>query len=124
MQLDTPLGGQNSPHHSSKSVAGMSKEGIGEGTTLDKTCHQNQVNLRMDARHLSTDGETPLENDQNTRYLNMEQSRWPFSQKESMHPGSYLVPRNFYAGTSQVSPIIDDMHNETCGALEKVSIDR
>ncbi|KAI3471318.1 hypothetical protein Pfo_027981 [Paulownia fortunei] len=121
MQLDTPLDRQQSSHHSIKSVAGTLKEGIGEETMLDKTCNQNQVKSRMDAGDQSTDGETPLGDNRDTRDPNMEHNRWLFSHKECMHPGSSVVPRTLYAGTSQVSLRNDETCNETCGALEKMN---
>ncbi|XP_011084637.1 uncharacterized protein LOC105166844 [Sesamum indicum] len=114
---------QQSSHHSSKSVAGELKEGTGEGTLLDKSskiCNQNQVKLSVDAGDLSTGGETPLEDHQETRDLNVEHRRWPFN-NDSMHPASPVVPRTLYAGTSKVPLRNDDARNETCGVLEKIN---
>lgn len=123
MQPEIPLGNLT-PHDSSKSVAGMPKEGTGEAAILEKTCHQNQLKLRMDTIDLTTDVEIPLEDDMSTRDLNVEPSRWLFNQKEPMLPGpSSLGHRTLSAGTSLLSPRNDDMHKETCRTLEKVSKD-
>ncbi|KAK4436126.1 hypothetical protein Salat_0776300 [Sesamum alatum] len=106
MQVDTRLlDRQQSSHHSSKSVTGELTEGTGEGTLLDKsskTCNQNQVKLSVDAGDLSTAGETPLEDHQETRDLN-------------------VVPRTLYAGTSKVPLRNDDTRNETCGVLDRMN---
>lgn len=121
MQPDIPLGDLHSPHDSSKSVAGMPKEGTGEAAILEKTCHQNQLK----SIDLSTDVGIPSEDDDmGTRDLNVEPNRWLFNKKEPMLPGpSSLGHPSLCAGTSLVSPRNDGMHNETCRTLEKVSID-
>ncbi|KAH6771025.1 hypothetical protein C2S52_015828, partial [Perilla frutescens var. hirtella] len=122
MQPDAPLGNRHSPRHSCKLEAGMSKEGTGEGAILEKTCHQNQLKLRMDAIDLSGDREIPMEDDRSTRDLNMEPNRWLFSQEEANLPGpSSLGHRTLCAGTSQVPPGNDDMHNKTCRTFERVN---
>ncbi|KAL0403358.1 UNVERIFIED_CONTAM: hypothetical protein Sradi_1976600 [Sesamum radiatum] len=124
MQVDTRLlDRQQSSHHSSKSVAGELNAGTGEGTLLDKSgkiCNHNQVKLSVDAGDLSTGGETPLEDHQETRDLNVEHRRWPFK-NDSMHPASPVVPQTLFAGTSKVILRNDDTRNETCGVLEKIN---
>ncbi|KAL0452282.1 UNVERIFIED_CONTAM: hypothetical protein Slati_1206300 [Sesamum latifolium] len=124
MQVDTRLlDRQQSSHHSSKSVVGELKAGTDEGTLLDKSskiCNQNQLKLSVDAGDLSTGGETPSEDHQETRDLNVERRRWPFN-NDSMHPASSVVPRTLYAGTSKVALRNDDTRNETCEVLEKIN---
>ncbi|KAL0358793.1 UNVERIFIED_CONTAM: hypothetical protein Sangu_0728700 [Sesamum angustifolium] len=122
MQVDTRLlDRQQSSHHSSKSVAGELKAGTGEGTLLDssKICNQNRVKLSVDAGDLSTGGETPLEDHQETRDLNVEHRRWPFN--DSTHPAPSVMRQTLYAGTSKVALRNDDTRNETCGVLEKIN---
>ncbi|KAL8534784.1 hypothetical protein ACS0TY_010715 [Phlomoides rotata] len=119
MQFDATLNRLQSPHDSSKSV-GLPEASTSKGTTtLDETCNQNEVKKIIDARDLSTNGETPLDDAQITRDLNIEPSQWLFSHRESMHPGLpvAVVP---YAGPSLVSPIIP-IYNEPCGALERMN---
>lgn len=111
MQSDTPVDRPQSSHNSSKSVTGTLAEGTGERTIFYETRNQNQVKLIMDAGDLSTDKETPLEDEPITRDLNV-----PFSDKECMDPEPTL-----HAGTSQVTLGNDDTHNGTSGAFEKVS---
>ncbi|KAK4403774.1 hypothetical protein Sango_0746000 [Sesamum angolense] len=124
MQVDTRLlDRQQSSHHSSKSVAGELKAGTGEGTLLDrssKICNQNRVKLSVDAGDLSTGGETPLEDHQETRDLNVEHRRWPFN-NDSTHPAPSVMRQTLYAGTSKVALRNDDTRNETCGVLEKIN---
>ncbi|PIN00364.1 hypothetical protein CDL12_27130 [Handroanthus impetiginosus] len=120
MQLDSPLDKQHSLHYPGKSVAGPLNEGIGEGTLLNKTFNQDHK-LRMDARDLSMDGENPLEDNRDTKDLNIEHNKWLFNHEECMHPGSSVKSQTFYAGTSQVSLRNDDRHDATCGALGKMN---
>lgn len=115
MQLDATLDRLQSPHQSNKPAVCMPEASISKG---NETCNQNVVKKRSYARDLSTNGETPLDDNRITRDLNMEPSQWLFSARESMHPDSTLVP--YAAGPSLVSPR-NPIHSEPCGALEKVS---
>ncbi|KAL1550604.1 dentin sialophosphoprotein-like isoform X1 [Salvia divinorum] len=116
-QLDNPY----SLHDSCKSVASTPKITC-EGVILEKTCHQDELKLRMDAIDLSRDAELPMEDGMCIKDLNVEPDKWLFSHKEPMLPGpSSSGNHNLSAGFGCVSPGNDIMHNETVRTLEKVN---
>ncbi|XP_057774074.1 uncharacterized protein LOC130993263 isoform X2 [Salvia miltiorrhiza] len=123
MEPDTPVGNPHSPHDSCKSVAGTPKDGTCEGAILEKTCHQDELKIRMDAIDLSRDAEMPMDDDRGIKDLNVEPDKWLFSHKEPMLPGpsSSLGDHTLSTGTGYVSPRNHNMHNEAVRTIEKVN---
>lgn len=119
-QLDALLDRQHTACNFSNSTADThDMEGTGDRTILDRrTCNQDLVKSKMVDDDLSSNGETPLKKDRESKHPNIEHNRWLLNVKECLHLQPCVVPQTLNPGTSPVLPGNDD------DTREKVSIDR